>query len=86
MFSFGKSKAQVVAEGDTGVRFSDVAGADESKIELEEVVDFLLERMPFRPSPSFLDAAVGKPMGGNRSAWRKPENACCKPAGHLPSG
>jgi cell division protease FtsH len=30
-----------VAEGDTGIRFADVAGADESKFELEEVVDFL---------------------------------------------
>jgi cell division protease FtsH len=41
VLSFGKSKAQIVAEGDTGVKFGDVAGADESKMELEEVVDFL---------------------------------------------
>ena len=41
VLSFGKSKAQIVAEGDTGVGFADVAGADESKMELEEVVDFL---------------------------------------------
>ena len=41
VLSFTQNKAKIVAEGDTGVRFDDVAGADESKYELEEVVDFL---------------------------------------------
>lgn len=41
VLSFNQNKAKIVAEGDTGVRFNDVAGADESKQELEEVVDFL---------------------------------------------
>jgi cell division protease FtsH len=41
VLSFNQNKAKIVAEGDTGVRFADVAGADESKLELEEVVDFL---------------------------------------------
>ncbi|MCP4754358.1 MAG: hypothetical protein GY866_26030, partial [Proteobacteria bacterium] len=41
VMSFGKNKAQLVSEGDTGVGFADVAGADESKEELMEVVDFL---------------------------------------------
>ena len=41
VMTFGQNKTRVVAEGDTGVRFSDVAGADESKAELVEVVDFL---------------------------------------------
>ena len=41
VMAFGKSRAQVVTEGETGVCFADVAGADEAKAELEEVVDFL---------------------------------------------
>ncbi|MBF0290066.1 MAG: ATP-dependent zinc metalloprotease FtsH [SAR324 cluster bacterium] len=41
VMSFGRNQAKVVAEGDTGVLFDDVAGAEESKEELKEVVDFL---------------------------------------------
>jgi len=37
----GKSKAKVYVEKDTGTSFDDVAGVDEAKAELEEVVDFL---------------------------------------------
>ena len=41
VMSFGANKAKLVAEGDTGVTFQDVAGVDEAKAELVEVVDFL---------------------------------------------
>ncbi len=37
----GKSSAKLVAEKETGVTFDDVAGCDEAKFELQEVVDFL---------------------------------------------
>jgi cell division protease FtsH len=37
----GKSNARMVADKETGVTFGDVAGCDEAKFELEEVVDFL---------------------------------------------
>ena len=39
--NFGKSKARVQMEPQTQVTFSDVAGIDQAKLELNEVVDFL---------------------------------------------
>jgi cell division protease FtsH len=41
LMAIGKSKARVYVESDTGVTFADVAGVDEAKDELREVVDFL---------------------------------------------
>jgi cell division protease FtsH len=41
VMSFAQNKARLVAEGDTKTTFGDVAGADEAKVELAEVVDFL---------------------------------------------
>jgi cell division protease FtsH len=41
MMSFGRSKARVLAEDETKVSFDDVAGIDEAKEELKEVVEFL---------------------------------------------
>ncbi|MCJ8006532.1 ATP-dependent zinc metalloprotease FtsH [Lederbergia wuyishanensis] len=39
--SFGKSKAKVYVEAQTGITFADVAGQDEAKEALQEIVDFL---------------------------------------------
>jgi cell division protease FtsH len=41
LLSIGKSKARLVADKNTGVTFNDVAGCDEAKFELQEVVHFL---------------------------------------------
>jgi cell division protease FtsH len=41
VLSFGKSRARLVADRDVGVTFADVAGCDEAKTELAEIVEFL---------------------------------------------
>ena len=41
MMNFGKSRARMTNAGDTKVTFKDVAGLQEEKEELEEIVDFL---------------------------------------------
>jgi cell division protease FtsH len=41
VLGFGRSPAKLLVDKETGVSFADVAGADEAKFELEEVVEFL---------------------------------------------
>lgn len=45
--TFGKSKAKLLSEGQTKVTFDDVAGVDEAKEELKEVVEFLKDPQKF---------------------------------------
>ncbi len=48
VMSFSKSKAKMFAESGTKVTFNDVAGIDEAKEELQEIVDFLRTPEKFR--------------------------------------
>jgi cell division protease FtsH len=48
LFSFGKSRAKLLTEGMTKVTFQDVAGADEAKMELQEIIEFLKEPSKFQ--------------------------------------
>ncbi len=48
IFSFGRSKAKLFAKGKQDVTFNDVAGVEEAKKELEEVVDFLKNPVKYR--------------------------------------
>ena len=47
-FSFGKSKARMLDENNNQVTFADVAGCDEAKEEVKEVVDFLKDPQKFQ--------------------------------------
>ncbi|UCD12774.1 MAG: ATP-dependent zinc metalloprotease FtsH [Nitrospinaceae bacterium] len=45
--SFGKSKARLLNDGKTRTTFKDVAGVDEAKEELQEIIEFLKEPQKF---------------------------------------
>ncbi len=48
IFSFGRSRAKLITENAPKVTFNDVAGADEAKVELEEIIEFLREPAKFQ--------------------------------------
>lgn len=52
-FAFGKSRAKMMNKEDAKIRFKDVAGVDEAKEEVQEIVDFLKE-------PARFEAVGGK--------------------------
>ncbi|MEM9243522.1 MAG: ATP-dependent zinc metalloprotease FtsH [Pseudomonadota bacterium] len=47
-FSFGRSRARLLTEGNVKVTFADVAGCDEEKEEVSEIVDFLRDPSKFQ--------------------------------------
>src|SRR3989442_2449289 len=73
-FAFGKSKAKLLAGDTPKVTFADVAGCDEAKQELEEIIDFLKDPQKFQrlggrlPKGALL---VGPPGTGRRCLPRR---------------
>ncbi|KAB0486953.1 membrane protease FtsH catalytic subunit [Pseudomonas reinekei] len=47
LMSIGKSRAKVFVQRDTGITFADVAGIDEAKAELVEIVSFLKDKTKY---------------------------------------
>ncbi|MCE3272008.1 MAG: hflB2 [Ramlibacter sp.] len=71
-FSFGKSKARMLDESSNQITFADVAGCDEAKEEVKEVVDFLKARR------RCLSSRSPAPTSSRcSSAWARPACATC---------
>ncbi len=62
LMAIGKSKAKIYVEADTGVTFDDVAGVDEAKDELREIVDLEYGRLGGRMPKGVL--LIGPPGTG----------------------
>ena len=60
---FGKTKARFAMEVGTGVKFDDVAGVEEAKQDLQEVVTFL--KTPERFTSVGAEDSQGCPVGGS---------------------
>ena len=77
IFSFGQSRARLFAKGRQNITFKDVAGVDEAKKELQEVVDFLKHPGKYRslgartPKGVLLvgPSGTGKCVGGETIVW-----------------
>ena len=80
MFNMGKSNARVYIKSTTGILFKDVAGEDEAKESLQEIVTYLHDPAPVWV-PEFRKAScwwgLREPA---RPCWRKPwpENPTCR--------
>ncbi len=46
--SFGKSKARLISEKSVKITFSDIAGIEEAKVEVQEIIDFLKDPHKFQ--------------------------------------
>ncbi len=83
IFSFGKSRAKMVTEDKTKVTFADVAGADEAKQELQEIIEFLKDPAKFqRSGRKNSQRCIASGTSGNRknTCWPKrlPERPVCR--------
>ena len=70
LMSIGKSRANLYVDKETGVTFNDVAGVDEAKEELKEIIDYL-------KTPEKYQRLGGKiPKGVLLVGLREPEKPC----------
>ena len=80
--NFGKSRARIYAERETGVTFADVAGVDEAKEELQEIVDFLRQPQKYTALGGRIPKGVllvGSPGTGKTLLARAVAGEACVP-------
>ena len=70
--SFGKSKAKIYVEAESGITFADVAGQDEAKEALNEIVDFLNNPKKY----SAIGAKIPKGALLARTSWDRKNITC----------
>ncbi len=71
-FSFGKSKAKLLTGDTPKVTFADVAGADEAKEDLKEIIEFLKDPAKFRR----LGGRLAEGGAAGRAAGHRKDPAC----------
>ena len=83
MMNVGKSNAKVYMEKTTGITFADVAGQDEAKESLEEIIDFLHNPGKYTaigaklPKGALLVGSPGPTLWKCSWAWAHPACAIC---------
>ncbi len=75
-FQFGRSKAKLISPDKPQVTFADVAGADEAKVELQEIIEFLKDPHEFSRLGGRL--AQGRPPGGPPGNGEDPAGQGCR--------
>ena len=70
--SFGKSNAKVYVKSSTGIKFSDVAGEDEAKDLLTEIVDYLHNPQKYTE----IGGVYAKGCTACGSSWNRQDSSC----------
>ena len=73
IMTLGKNKAKIVAQTDVGITFNDVAGEDEAKQELQEILEFLKNPTKFTRLGAKIPkgSSTSRPAGHRKDSPRK---------------